>query len=91
MGIRIGEAGRWGIGFDDFESGMELLSLEAYAHPKTIGLVMKMFDEFKWWENNFFSMFKAKKGLITADGRPACFRSSRAFWRRTSRATPARR
>lgn len=66
MGIRIGEAGRWGIGFDDFESGMELLSLEAYAHPKTIGLVMKMFDEFNWWENNFFSMFKAKKGLITA-------------------------
>ncbi|MEA3224083.1 MAG: hypothetical protein U9P49_13100 [Thermodesulfobacteriota bacterium] len=64
MGIRIKEAGRWGLNFKDLESGMIFLSLEAYTHPKTFRLVMKMFDEYRWWENQFFTMFKSKKWLI---------------------------
>jgi hypothetical protein len=65
MGIRLDEAERWGLGFDSFEDGMTYLTLEAYAHPRTIGLVMRMFDAFKWWENSFFSPFKQFKGFLT--------------------------
>jgi hypothetical protein len=64
MGIRLEEADRWGLGFKDHEDGMVLLSLEAYAHPKTIRLAMDMFDAFNWWENAFFRPFKAYRKLI---------------------------
>jgi hypothetical protein len=64
MGIRLAEAGRWGLGFEDPEDGMVWLSLEAYAHPKTINLVLKMFDAFNWWENDFLAPFQAHRGLI---------------------------
>jgi len=64
MGIRLAEAERWGLGFRDFEDGMVFLSLEAYAHPRTINLVMRMFDAFNWWENEFFTMSKAQRRLI---------------------------
>jgi hypothetical protein len=65
MGIRIEEAERWGLGFHDLEDGMVWLSLEAYAHPSTIGLTMRMFDAFDWWDNAFFAPFRATRGLIT--------------------------
>jgi hypothetical protein len=58
MGIRVAEAERWGLGFDDFEDGMVFLSLEAYAHPLTLALTMKMFDAYNWWENAFLAPFK---------------------------------
>jgi hypothetical protein len=64
MGIKIEEADRWGLGFQDHEDGMVLLSLEAYAHPRTIRLVIDMFDAFNWWENAFFQPFKAYRKLI---------------------------
>lgn len=64
MGIRLAEADRWGLRFDNPEDGMIVLSLEAYTHPRTINLIMRMFDAFNWWENGFFSMFKARRGLI---------------------------
>jgi hypothetical protein len=60
-GIRIADAHKWGLGFDDIEDGMVWLSLEAYTHPRTIGLVMHMFDAFDWWRNDFFSMFAARR------------------------------
>lgn len=66
MGIRLAEAERWGLGFESFEDGMSYLSLEAYAHPRTISLVMRMFDAFDWWENSFFTPFKQFKSLLTA-------------------------
>jgi hypothetical protein len=65
MGIRLAEAERWGLGFESFEDGMTYLTLEAYAHPRTISLVMRMFDAFDWWENSFFSPFKQFKGFLT--------------------------
>lgn len=64
MGIKIEEVEKWGLNYKDLDSGMVFLSLEAYTHPRTIALTMKMFDTFRWWENQFFDMFKTKKKLI---------------------------
>ncbi len=64
MGIKIKEAERWGLSYDDFESGLHFLTLEAYLHPKTVNLVMRMFDAFGFWENQFFSPFKPFRSLI---------------------------
>ncbi len=64
MGIKIKEAKRWGLNYNDFESGMNFLTLEAYNHPKTIMLTMRMFDAFRWWENQFFKPFKDFESLI---------------------------
>jgi hypothetical protein len=64
MGIRVREAGRWGLDLKDPDDVMVLLSLEAYAHPRTFGRVMDLFDCFRWWENSFFGMFKKRKRLI---------------------------
>ncbi len=64
MGIRVAEAAGWGLGSDDFEDGMALLTLEAYLHPRTVSLVMRMFDAFNWWENSFFAPFKPYRRLI---------------------------
>jgi hypothetical protein len=64
MGIRVEEAARWGVGYTDFEDGMVFLSMEAYAHPLTIDLVMKMFDAFGWWDNEFFRPFAERRRLL---------------------------
>jgi hypothetical protein len=66
MGIRIDEAARWGLGFDNVEDGMVWLSLEAYFHSKTLPLFLKMLDEFNWWENAFFEPFKKQQTMIRA-------------------------
>lgn len=66
MGIRLEEAERWGLGFDSLEDGMVFLSLEAYLHPRTADLTMRLFDAYDWWRNGFFDMFLEKKGLIDA-------------------------
>ena len=58
MGIRIDEGARWGLGYDDPESGMLWLTMEAYAHPRVIGLFIDMLDGFNWWENEFFDYFR---------------------------------
>lgn len=64
MGIRLAEMERWGLRADNFEDGMRLLSLEAYAHPRTINLTMRMFDAWNWWENGYFAPFKRLKREI---------------------------
>jgi hypothetical protein len=60
-GIKISEAGRWGLGFKDPDDGMALLGFEAYNHPKTAGLFLNMLDAYNWWENEFFRPFKRIK------------------------------
>ena len=65
MGIRVEQAAHWGLGYDNFEDGMVFLSLEAYAHPKTAPLVMRMFDAFNWWQNAFFEPFQKYRALLT--------------------------
>ncbi|NIA14252.1 MAG: hypothetical protein GWP08_09225, partial [Nitrospiraceae bacterium] len=64
MGIRIEEAERWGLGFDDPEDGMVFLGMGAYAHPQTVNLVMDMFDAYHWWENDFLKPFAQQRELI---------------------------
>ncbi len=64
MGIRVDEAERWGLGYDNVEDGMVWLSLEAYAHPKTLPLFVNMLDEFNWWHNDFFKHFKKHEAMI---------------------------
>jgi hypothetical protein len=66
MGIKVKEAKKWGLAPDDMETGMAFLSLEAYTHPKSINLVMKLFDQFRWWQNQFFTDFAKYRKLIEA-------------------------
>lgn len=65
MGLKVEEAERWGLSYASLEDGMVFLSLEAYTHPKTINLTMKMFAAFNWWENDFFEAFRARRGLLS--------------------------
>ncbi len=65
MGIRLSEAGRWGLDLRDPAGVMETLGFEAYAHPRTITAVMRLFDAFRWWENAFFAPFASKRRLLT--------------------------
>lgn len=64
MGIQLAEAERWGLEFDNDEDGMVYLSLEAYLHPRTATLTLRMFDAFNWWENKFFKDIANYKGVI---------------------------
>lgn len=64
MGIKLKEAERWGLDLKNPDDVMTLLTLEAYAHPRTFNGVMDLFDRYRWWENQFFSMFKKMKPLI---------------------------
>ncbi|RJP17694.1 MAG: hypothetical protein C4520_15905 [Candidatus Abyssobacteria bacterium SURF_5] len=65
IGIKISEARRWGLDFEKLDDGMALLSFEAYNHPKTIRLFLKMLDSCNWWENEFFRPFnKIKRPLL---------------------------
>ncbi len=64
MGFQVQEAEKWGLTYDDLESGMVFLTNEAYLHPKTAALTMKMFNAFNWWENEFFSEFKPYRGFL---------------------------
>jgi hypothetical protein len=64
MGHRVEDTEKWGLTYDDLESGMVFLSNEAYLHPKTASLTIKLFDAFNWWENDFFAPFKPYRGLL---------------------------
>lgn len=64
MGIRLAEMERWGLHPNNLEDGMHLLTLEAYMHPRTAELVLRMFDQLNWYENSFFAVFKKYRWLI---------------------------
>ncbi len=51
--------------YEPFEDGMTYLTLEAYLHPRTVSLVMAMFDAFGWWDNAFFAPFKPYRRLLS--------------------------
>ncbi len=65
MSIRLEETARWGLSLKNPDDVMSLLCLEAYAHPLTFRRVLNLFDRFRWWDNQFFSIFTKKKRLIT--------------------------
>ncbi len=64
MGIRIEDAERWGIGFQTLDDGMTLLSFEAYTHPKTFGLFVRLLDAYNWWDNEFLRPFKKMRKAL---------------------------
>ncbi|GAB4336133.1 MAG: hypothetical protein Kow0099_08920 [Candidatus Abyssubacteria bacterium] len=64
IGLKIAEAPHWGIGYDNLDDGMVLLSFEAYFHPSTISLFVHMLDAWNWWDNGFFSALKRMKRPI---------------------------
>jgi hypothetical protein len=63
-GIKISEAPRWGLSFDELEDGMVMLGFEAYNHPKTFGLFVKLLDAYDWWDNVFFRPFKGMRRYL---------------------------
>ena len=65
MSFDINRAQQFGLDPRREDDAMTLLSMEAYTHPKTIGTVMKLFDRFNWWENQFFAPFAPFRGLLT--------------------------
>jgi len=65
MGIRLDEASRWDLDPRDPEDMMVLLSLEAYAHPRTIEGFVALLDRFGWWSNAFFAPFARQRTLLT--------------------------
>jgi hypothetical protein len=68
-GMRLADAEKFGLDFDRLEDGMLFFAMEAYAHPKTIGLTMRMLDAYRWWDNEFFESFTRQRGLMeTAHG-----------------------
>ncbi len=64
MGIKINEAERWGLDLSNPDDVMILLSLEAYAHPRTFKPVIQLFDRYRWWQNQFFTPLSSMKWLI---------------------------
>lgn len=65
-GFRVQDRERWQWDYDSLEDGMVFYSNEAYLHPLTAGIAIKMFDAFRWWENRFFKEFKPFKGFLKA-------------------------
>jgi hypothetical protein len=66
MGIRVEEGARWGLGYASLEDGMAWLSMEAYTHPRTFRLFVKLLDAFDWWSNEFFRPFALARPLLRA-------------------------
>jgi len=64
MGFKVQDAEKWGLTYDDLESGMVFLTNEAYLHPLTAELTLKMFDAFNWWESTFFHNFLPYRGML---------------------------
>lgn len=64
MGIRLDQASWWELKSRNFEDGMLLLTLEAYFHPLTANLFVKMLTAFNWWKNDFFQPFTKRRRLI---------------------------
>lgn len=63
-GFRVEDAAKWGLDYESVESGMVFYQNEAYLHPLTADLTIKMFDEFNWWENDFFPEFRPYRGFL---------------------------
>lgn len=64
MGIRLDQAGWWDLKPRDFEDAMMLLTLEAYFHPRTVNLFVRMLNTFDWWQNDFFQPFARRRKLV---------------------------
>ncbi len=64
VGICIDQAEWWGLRPDNYENGMQLLTLEAYLHPHTARLFVKMLNRYHWWDNPLFQPFRQHRLLL---------------------------
>ncbi len=64
VAINIREAEKWGFNLNSIDDGMVLLTQQAYVHPRTINLMVRMLEAFRWWDNQFFPEFRAAKLLL---------------------------
>lgn len=74
MGIRLDQLARWGLDPARDEDAMALLSLEAYAHPRTIEAFLRLLDRYDWWNNAFLAPFAAARGTLRALARARLLR-----------------
>ncbi len=66
MGIDLDDLARFDLDPRRDEDAFELLSLEAYLHPKTIAAFVRLLDRWRWWGNAFFAPFAANRTLLRA-------------------------
>lgn len=64
MGLRLDQLAQWQLDPRDPEDMMVLLSLEAYAHPRTIDGFVALLERFGWWPNAFFAPFASQRKLL---------------------------
>ena len=64
MGVKLEEAGDWGLDVERFEDGMTFMTLEAYTHPLTIGLWTEMLNAYGWWDHDDYKLFKPFKQVL---------------------------
>lgn len=90
MGIGLDELARHGLDPRRDEDLFELLSLEAYTHPRTIAGFVRLLGRWDWWGNDFFGPFRASRRLLEALARMRALPLvARAFeWDLTRNARP---
>lgn len=66
MGIPLDALARFDLDPRRDEDAFELLSMEAYTHPKTIAAFVRLLDRWQWWDNEFFAPFASNRTLLTA-------------------------
>lgn len=64
MGISLDALTRFDLDPRRDEDLFELLSLEAYTHPKTIDSFVRVLGRWQWWSNAFFAPFAANRRLL---------------------------
>lgn len=60
----VEDAPKYGLDYNRLEDGMLFLAMEAYTHPRVFPLTLRMFDEYRWWQNDFFEPFAKQRTLI---------------------------
>jgi len=63
--IRLDQAAWWDLKPTDFERGLHLMAMEAYLHPCTAKLFLRMLKAYRLWEHPFFSMVERHRALFS--------------------------
>lgn len=66
MGINVREAERWGLSYSSLEDGAVWQTMEAYWHPLTAGVFLKMLDTYGWWDNSYFAPFRPYREMVAS-------------------------
>jgi hypothetical protein len=64
MGIDLADLAHFGLDPRRDEDAFELLSMEAYTHPRTIAAFVRLLDRWRWWGNEFWKPFASARGLL---------------------------